>query len=658
MKRNYASERGIVDGRIAELKKEIAALPAGSITAKTINGKSYYYHRRTIDKKRVEKYIPFDEVELLRMQMEQRKLLEKELKELRSESYRSSYARGAFEDLKTNIDSLDRVSESASMYESTDTGIHDKTGVYENTSADVSTNMNAHAQVRTHEFSTNVRIGHTLRAFSASVHSLQKRECYCKLSDFIYSSMQDKVFVLYGLRRTGKTTLIRQILDEMNDDDLSRTAFIQVTAQNTLADVNRDLKCLEEYGYQTVFMDEVTLMEDFIQGAALFSDVFATCGMKLVLSGTDSLGFLFAEDEQLYDRCILLHTTFIPYQEFESVLGIRGIDEYIHFGGTMSLGGVYYNEASTFATKERADEYVNTAIAKNIQHSLRCYQQGGHFRSLQELYEANELTSAINRVVEDVNHRFTLEVLTRDFVSHDLSISARNLRSDRTASSDILDRVDVPTITARLRELLEIRNYSEQSVMVSETAAKEIEEYLSLLDLIQYVDVISMTDLNHKASRHIISQPGLRYAQADALVSSLLEDATFAELSLKERNTVCERIRSEIKGRMMEDIILLETKLAYPRKEVFVLQFPIGEFDMVVFDPKEANCQIYEIKHSTERVPAQYRHLVDEDQCAQTRHRYGDITLKTVLYRGETTRDGKIQYQNVEEYLRTLPYAP
>ena len=178
--------------------------------------------------------------------------------------------------------------------------------------------------------------------------------------------------------------------------------------------VNRDLKALEEQGFRYVFLDEVTLMEDFIEGAALFSDVFAACGMKIVLSGTDSLGFLFTVDEQLYDRCILLHTTFIPYREFESVLGIHGIDEYIRFGGTMSLGGVHYNETSTFASKKSADEYVDTAIARNIQHSLRCYQYEGHFRHLRDLYDGNELTSAINRVVEDINHRFTLEVLTQD----------------------------------------------------------------------------------------------------------------------------------------------------------------------------------------------------------------------------------------------------
>ena len=46
-------------------------------------------------------------------------------------------------------------------------------------------------------------------------------------------------------------------------------------------------------GYKYVFIDEVTLIEDFIEGAALFSDIFAACGMKIVLSGTDSLGFFF-----------------------------------------------------------------------------------------------------------------------------------------------------------------------------------------------------------------------------------------------------------------------------------------------------------------------------------------------------------------------------
>ena len=56
----------------------------------------------------------------------------------------------------------------------------------------------------------------------------------------------------------------------------------------------------EKQGFRYVFIDEVTLLSDFIEGAALFSDIFASSGMKIVLSGTDSLGFLFAEDDGGY----------------------------------------------------------------------------------------------------------------------------------------------------------------------------------------------------------------------------------------------------------------------------------------------------------------------------------------------------------------------
>ena len=50
----------------------------------------------------------------------------------------------------------------------------------------------------------------------------------------------------------------------------------------------------------------------------------------------------------------------------------------------------------------------------------------------------------------------------------------------------------------------------------------------------------------------------------------------------------------------------------------------------------------------------QYRHLIDGKKCAQTEHRYGPITGKFVLYRGESQVVEGIQYQNVEEYLRSL----
>ena len=40
-----------IQNRVAELEQQISNLPAGSITKKTVNGKVYFYHRWTEDKK-------------------------------------------------------------------------------------------------------------------------------------------------------------------------------------------------------------------------------------------------------------------------------------------------------------------------------------------------------------------------------------------------------------------------------------------------------------------------------------------------------------------------------------------------------------------------------------------------------------------------------
>lgn len=586
--------------RVDELEREIALLPRGSVAVKRINDKEYYYHRINENGKRRETYVDFDQVDELRSQIEKRKALEKELKELKRQLPKSTKPK------KAEL-----------------------------------------------QFSTYVRVGEQLDSMAATVAKYKKRACYSAFHDYVFGEQQDKVFILYGLRRTGKTTLIRQIILNMKPEERQKAAFIQIKSTDTLSDVNADLRTLEANGYQYIFVDEVTLMEDFIEGAALFSDIYAGSGMKLVLSGTDSLGFIFTKHEQLYDRCIMLHTTFIPYREFEQVLGIQGIDNYIRYGGTMSISGVNYNN-STFTTKQSTDEYIDSAIARNIQHSLKYYQDGGHFRNLYDLYEKGELTSAINRVVEDINHRFTKEVLTRTFSSHDLSLSARNLLHDREKPVDLYQTIDREAVTATLKSMLDILDKEEQKVEIDETHAAQIKEYLTMLDLLMEVDLQYLPHVNRHDNITVITQPGLRYAQATALINSMLLDEQFSALSAVERKRILERILSEIQGRMMEDIVLLETKLANPDKEVFQLQFAVGEFDMVVADAETLTCEIYEIKYSQEVVPAQYRHLTDKEKCAQTEHRYGTITARTVIYRGETTESNNVKYINVEEYLNLL----
>ena len=101
--------------------------------------------------------------------------------------------------------------------------------------------------------------------------------------------------------------------------------------------------------------------------------------------------------------------------------------------------------------------------------------------------------------------------------------------------------------------MMEIRNAPEPTVELKEVHLKEIIQYLIQLDLIHKIAERSDTS-GDETYRLGIAQPGLRYAQVDALVEALMRDNVFGELPLAEKNLVLDRIRNEIKGRMMEDM--------------------------------------------------------------------------------------------------------
>ena len=592
--------------QIEALEAEIAALPAGYISRKNINGKTRLYYQWTENGKKHSKYLDNETAGKMETLIEKRRELQQQLRTARALRPKGIPARKATKAV--------------------------------------------------HAFRTSVSMGNALHRFVTPVAEYRRRDGFNTLEDYLYQETDGKVFILYGLRRTGKTTLIRQAIGAMSPDDFDRTAFVQVKPGDTLGDIDFDLRWMAENDYRYVFLDEVTFAKDFIEGAALLSDIYAASGMKIVLSGTDSLGFLFSESEELYDRCIMLHTTMIPYREYERVLGIEGIDQYIRYGGTMVLGGKHYNGKMTFESRDSTDEYVDSAIARNIQHSLEYYQHGDHFRHLIELYDKGELTGAINRVVEDMNHRFTINVLTRDFFSNDLGISASNLRKEQTWPVHILDQIDREAFTEGLWHTLEILNKTEQTVEITEDHRREIKEYLDLLDLTADIPTEFLPVKNEKLYRTVISQPGLRYTQAEAFIRQLLLDEQLRNISAADRGQAAERILDEIRGRMMEDIVLLETTMAKPDQHVFKLQYPVGEFDMVVADPKGIECELYEIKHSEKMVPAQYRFLEEKEKLGEAEFRYGRIRKRAVIYRGQSTvLENGIEYLNVEEYLKCLP---
>jgi len=600
---------------IEELEKRIETLPRGTIVTKNIDGKPYFYQQYKENKKTVSNFLTNDEAEKMRPLIDERRQLQKKLREM-----------------KKNLPAAAKPDDSTS-------------------------------------FIMNAITGAGLLEMAETAKDFKKRDCYEKISSYLYGKPADKVCLVYGLRRTGKTTLLKQLVLDMKEEDRKQTIYIKARVGETIADLNKDIKLAREQGIKFFLIDEITLLEDFIDNAALLSDVYAVQGLKFVLSGTDSLGFYFAESEELYDRAVTVHTTFIPYKEHARLLGITSIDEYIRYGGTLKAGELDFEDAelnveeASFRDDETARRYIDTAICKNIQHSLKCYQKGRYFRHLRELYDANELTNAINRIIEDENHDFTVQVITDLFESHDLGSTAQLLRKarDKDKRTDILDEIDKSQILETLKKILEIKEKDNQTIGITDSHVEEIKQYLKRLDLIDDLDIETLTGSEGKLNYTIFTQPGMRFCQAQALVYSLMKDEQIKNLQEREINLITEKIIEGVLGHMLEDIVIYETKrVLMPnrhenKKQVFQIRFEAGEFDMVIYNNQTNTCEIYEIKHSLEAVPFQYRHLINEDKIELTEKRFGKITKKCVLYRGETMQsENDVLYKNVEEYLNEL----
>ena len=65
------------------------------------------------------------------------------------------------------------------------------------------------------EYKTNVVLGDELKAFAEGVKKYEKRDCFCKLSRYLKCESNDRICIIYGLRRTGKTTMLRQAIGEL-----------------------------------------------------------------------------------------------------------------------------------------------------------------------------------------------------------------------------------------------------------------------------------------------------------------------------------------------------------------------------------------------------------------------------------------------------------
>ena len=450
------------------------------------------------------------------------------------------------------------------------------------------------------------------------VSSFKQRDCLCQIVNYLCDSDYRNVLCLSGLRRTGKTTLMEQSINAIPKKERKKAFFIIVRSDDLTWQVVDEIKKMKDKGFCYAFIDEATRAEDFMKNASLYADANVRIDhMKVVLSGTDSFSFIRAEQHELYDRLRFVRTTYMPFREWNRLSTKSGIEDYLRYGGIfdktwMPLASDENNEC--FSNADAAGRYIATAIANNIQNTLRHENYEDSFGNLRDLLRADELISAIQRVIQDNNHSFGLDVLSSVFKSRDFSFSRDSLAyaKDSERRSFLLKSLNAKPIIERLRRDLHIINPDEAKIELTTRHTREIEEFLKALEVIVEAPCRRIIDIPDLQCKRLSSQPGMRYAQAFALLEELSVSPEFMNATTRDIELSKERVMSTAIGAMLEDVIMLDTLRAADGLQVFKYRIDAQniagvEYDMVLRDGETKECTVIEIKHSSKRHDNQLR---------------------------------------------------
>lgn len=228
-----------------------------------------------------------------------------------------------------------------------------------------------------------------------------KRDFVDDISKFINgkSYLDGQILVLYGLRRTEKTVAMEQALAEYGHAD--ECAFYEITDRDDIDDIYKKIIDKKQEGKKLICFDEITKADGFINDSALLADIFAKEGIKIIITGTDSLGLIFAQNKELYDRTVDIRTTHISFAEHCRVLGVRDIDDYIEYGGLMRKGEKIVHDY------ESARKYLDEAVSDNISNSIKknIYEDG-----LIDITKS-ELRAIIEKLVEQYSGKITAKAI-------------------------------------------------------------------------------------------------------------------------------------------------------------------------------------------------------------------------------------------------------
>ena len=495
---------------------------------------------------------------------------------------------------------------------------------------------------------------------SFDVNNKKERFAIQQMKQFIESKDESygKILVLYGLRRTGKTTMMEQTSKFYNS--FKNCAFYEISNDDSINDIKNILIQEKNKGTEIICFDEITKAKDFITNSAVLPDIFAKENMKIIVAGTDSLGFVLAERTELFDRTVRVNTTHISYAEHSKVLNVNDIDDYIMYGGLMHKG-LSDLQVSDYDSAKR---YLNSAVAENIAYSIKSEPHDNQLKQL----SFNEVRTIIEKLVELYSGSFNKEVMQKEIEKVSINEPVKGLYE----SEDFKDALEPILLNSKdiTKDFTSIINADSLiRTEITEDMVKCFEQYLAEMDLLssinkkdfRYTDAFGWTELPNDKEIYII-QPAIKYFHLEKGKEFIENEVYYNQLTGNQKEKFKEKLDEYIKGEMVEQIVVFDTSKDLPSSRYYVCKpvFTVngkkaGEYDMLVYDKQDNKHWLFEIKHTKNPCIEQEKHFSNESFRAVIEEKYGTCVAKCVLYRGENfISNTDAQYINISDFLISI----
>lgn len=258
------------------------------------------------------------------------------------------------------------------------------------------------------------------------------------LSNNIINKLQpNKVVIVFGARRVGKTVLVKEILDQVNEPVLTLNGE-DINVHDKLA-----IRSAENYkqilgSYKFLYIDEAQKIPEIGLKLKLMIDEIE--GLKVIISGSSSFDIHKDAGEPLTGRKYSFNLFALSENEYNqvenSISKIDKVRERMVFGNYPELLHLPDREDKIDYLNEMVSSYLlkDILVYENIKNSqkifnllrLIAFQIGGEV-SLQEL--GNQLGISKNTVEK------YLDLLSKVFILYKVEGFSRNLRKEITKNS-------------------------------------------------------------------------------------------------------------------------------------------------------------------------------------------------------------------------------